>query len=96
MSLRPVVVSPTARELEVYVPAVGGAWGGFDQLREYLLKHHGASSLSFVDGPDARVCVLRVGSEDPTLELMIGTLAELAEGETFKMQNFSLRPVAPA
>lgn len=44
---------------EIDIPAVSG-WDGFDKLREYLLRTHGAHLVSQVDGPDARKCILSI------------------------------------
>lgn len=35
-------------------------WDGFDKLVRFLEKHHGASVVESVDGPDARKAVVEV------------------------------------
>lgn len=62
-----LAVSRTSRGREIFVPAVGG-WDGFDQLRVFLIKHYAASVVEQIDGPDARVCRLRIADCDITIE----------------------------
>lgn len=65
--VKPASISRTSRGVELFVPAVGG-WDGFDRLLAFLIKHYGAIVVDAIDGPDARVCHLRVQGAELTLD----------------------------
>ena len=62
----PVTIAERGDGLECAIHAVS-SWDDFDKLLRFLEKHHQATIMQCIDGPDARIALLDV--DGTTLEL---------------------------